>query len=166
MAQPFLPQPPRAGAGGQLDARALVDWSWRFFQALAIDNEVLIRANEFADPGTFDPASLPDPTDTTVAKAQNTGNAAWLLARAISDGIRTGAVTVAGAAASAAVPFTSAYPDAAYRIVLTRTASAGAPAAAADDVTAVIKTKTGFTVTVAAAPGVGSAVTFDYIAIR
>jgi hypothetical protein len=73
---PFLPQPPRLRGDQVADARAQVDWSWRFYQAIAVDNTVLIRSIEYADPGAFDPANLPTPTGTTVAQAQQTANSA------------------------------------------------------------------------------------------
>ena len=84
---PFLPQPPRMGRDQQSDQRALIDWTWKFFQALAVDNEVLVRATEYADPGVFDAANLPTPTGTTVAQAQLTANNAYLLAALLAASI-------------------------------------------------------------------------------
>lgn len=52
--------------------------------------------------------------------------------------------------------------DVNYRIAVTATESTGTPADAAFIVKAVAKTKTGFTLTLAAAPGSGNTVTFDW----
>src|SRR5690349_258801 len=115
----FLPQPPRLRGDAQADARAQVDWSWRFWRSLTIDDQVLVRSVEYADPGTFTPTSLPSPTGTTVAKAQQTANSAY----GIAGGLRAGSITFSGASSAIAVTLTSAQPDATYHVVLTPVAT-------------------------------------------
>jgi hypothetical protein len=159
---PFLPQPPRLRGDPQADQRASNDWAWRFFRSLTIDDAVLVRSIEYADPGTFNPASLPVPTATTVAQAQQTANSAY----GIAGGLRAGAITFAGASNAIVVTLTRAQPDATYHVVATPVATTGSPAAGSDQVASIAKTTTGFTVTTKAAPGVGASVTFDWIAMR
>lgn len=163
---PFLPQPPRMGRDQQSDQRALIDWTWKFFQALAVDNEVLVRATEYADPGVFDSANLPTPTGTTVAQAQLTANNAYLLAALIFGNLRAGSLTIADANTTGTVTFATAMADTTYRVVAMRTGVVGSPAASSDAVASVTKTAAGFTLTVKAAPGAGTSVSFDWVAIR
>ena len=166
MAGPFLPQPPRPRGDPTADNRAQQDWQWKFFQALAVDNRVLTEATEYADPGALDPENLPVPTETTIAKSQQVANAAYALASGLSANLRAGSVTVSGAATTGSATFSSALDDALYSVALTRTGVTGSPAANSDAVASIAKTASGFTVTVKAAPGAGTAVTFDYVAIR
>jgi hypothetical protein len=42
-----------------------------------IDDSVLVRSAEYASLPTFDPSTLPTPTGTTVAQAQQTANSAY-----------------------------------------------------------------------------------------
>lgn len=163
---PFLPQPPRLGRDQQSDQRAILDWMWKFFQALSVDNSVLVRATEYADPGVFDASNLPTPTGTTVAQAQLTANNAYLLAAVLAASIRSGSVTIADANTTGAVTFVTPMADANYRVVAVRTGASGVIAASSDVVASVTKTATGFTLTVKAAPGAGTSVTFDWVATR
>lgn len=166
MTAPFLPQPPRLGRDQASDQRAIIDWMWKFFQSLSVDNEVLVRGTEYADPGVFSASALPEPTGTTIAQAQLTANNAYILAAVLSAGMRSGSATLADASTSVAVTFGTAMADTNYRVVAVRTAVSGAPAASSDAVASIAKTASGFTLTAKAAPGAGTSVTFDWIALR
>ncbi|MDD3927244.1 MAG: glycosyl hydrolase family 28-related protein [bacterium] len=77
-----------------------------------------------------------------------------------------GSVTVSGTATGTAVTFGAAEADAAYFLTLTPVAEGGTPAAESRTVRTVTKTAAGFTVNLAAAPGAGNSVTYDWHLIR
>lgn len=109
-----------------------------------------------------DLSNLPDPLNTNVAAAQTVANAAYTLATQREGG----SFSIADPDTSATVTFADAEPDTDYYVVVTASAESGAPAVNAHIVSSITKSTTGFTVNIAAAPGVGTSVTFDYIKIR
>lgn len=81
------------------------------------------------------------------------------------DGIDTadmrGTFTISDANTTSAVSFAVAWDDAAYRLTITPTTATGGPAAGSNVFT-VAKTSSGFTVTIATAPGGGKSQAFDW----
>jgi hypothetical protein len=75
MANAVIPPPPRATGDAAVDSAAMIQWAWQFFTATVVESGLLDPAYQ-ADPGTFDPNNLPDPTNTSIARAQNTANKA------------------------------------------------------------------------------------------
>src|SRR5262245_39382969 len=139
VAQVFLPQPPRK-EGREVGPRELLDWAWRFFQALGVDSRVLIAADQYRDPGTIDTADLPAATDrdaVTISSAQAVANAAMNLALAIVANTRTGTFTASDLTIGTTITFGTKMPDANYKVALTRVGATGAPAAGSDEIATV-----------------------------
>ena len=78
-------------------------------------------------------------------------------------GTVVGSVTVSNTNTTGTVTFKYAEPDANYKVICTPSSVSGTPAASSTIITRITKTTTNFVVTVAAAPGAGNSVTFDYI---
>ncbi len=74
-----------------------------------------------------------------------------------------GSFTLSDSETSKAVAFPEPQPGTSYVITATPVAEVGAPAAGARDVKTIVKTTTGFTVGVDAAPGAAASVTYDWI---
>ncbi len=62
---------------------ALNTWVWEFFQSTVVQSGLLDPSYQFGTPPTFDPNNLPDPTDTSISRAQQTANEAYNLARSL-----------------------------------------------------------------------------------
>lgn len=77
-----------------------------------------------------------------------------------------GGFTISDAETTAEVTFSVDVPDTSYIVVPVVTGITGAPAAGARNITAIAKTVSGFTIAVEAAPGAGTAVTYDWILRR
>lgn len=77
-----------------------------------------------------------------------------------------GSFQIAGAATTATITFSRTEANTSYFVSITATAKTGAPAAGANRVVSVAKATTGFTVTVEAAPGGATDVSFDWIIVR
>lgn len=71
----LIPTPPRATGDATADLLALNKWVFDFYAATVVQSGLLDPAYQ-ADAGTFDPTNLPDPADSTIAKAQDTANRA------------------------------------------------------------------------------------------
>lgn len=79
-AKTSIPPPPRITGNDDADAKAMLDWFALFYLG-AVRNAGLLRADQqLAAPPTFDPDALPDPTDTSLARAQDVANHAYALA--------------------------------------------------------------------------------------
>ena len=157
-AKQFAPTPPRQG-----DQRTLNEYLYRLFQNVFVDKTVLVAEVENAAPATLNPDALPDPTEATIAQAQQVANAAYALLR---DNFKAGTFTVSGASASAVVQFSRAFADTNYFVTATRRAITGAPAVGSDQIATITKATNQVTFTTQAAPGVGNSVSFDFHAIR
>ena len=156
------PPPPRVTGEIDKDIVSHTQWAGDFYKAAVLENAFLKTAGQF-DPGTFDPASLPDPASTTIAKAQNTANQAYILAAAAQDDMDdqvSGEITVSDADPSATHIFAEAQPDTSYSVVLAAKSKTGAPATGAYEIAEQVYTTADFTITVETAPGVGNSVTF------
>lgn len=71
-----VPQPPRLSGDAQADLISLNNWMWQFYQATVVESGLLDPSYQATASPTFDPNNLPDPADTSVARAQQTANAA------------------------------------------------------------------------------------------
>lgn len=71
-----VPPPPRATGDPAADSKAGLDWLNNFFTSTVVASGLLDPSYQ-ADAGTFDPNNLHDPTDSTIAKAQDTANRAY-----------------------------------------------------------------------------------------
>lgn len=74
--------PPRRTGDIQADTIAYVSWFWEFYQATVLQSGLLDPSFQ-ADAGTFDPNNLPDPANSSIAKAQQTANEAYRLAASL-----------------------------------------------------------------------------------
>lgn len=78
--------------------------------------------------------------------------------------VDAGSVTISGTDTSAVVTFATPRNNTDYAVVASASDFTGAPAAAPRIVARITKTKTGFTILNAGAPGAGNSVTFDWMA--
>jgi len=161
------PPPPRATGDAITDNKALIQWANDFYAKTVGGGYFLSAANQF-DPGTFDPSQLPSPTSATVASAQNTANQAYGLAsqalsRAAIAAGAIGEITISGLSTTGSVNFSQPQPNTNYIVLVSPVvAKTGTPAVGAFQVPEVAKTTSGFTLTLAAAPGAGNSVTYQY----
>ncbi|MCC6775627.1 MAG: hypothetical protein IT537_03165 [Hyphomicrobiales bacterium] len=64
------------------DMRALHEWAQKFYEQSVVEAKLLNPAHQ-ADAGTFDESNLPDPTDSSIARAQDVANRAYQLAKSL-----------------------------------------------------------------------------------
>jgi hypothetical protein len=149
----IIAPPPRASGNPQADTKSITDWLWSFFIAAVVESGLLDPSFQ-SDAGTFDPDSLPDPADSSIAKAQDTANRAYqrisLTEFSLSDTNDTVTFT-----------FTVPRDNADYRVLVQPKANTGPPASAAFVVAAIDVTAESFTVQFASAPGSGTSITYD-----
>lgn len=80
----IVPPPPRASTGDPaMDVRILLDWLWNFYQATVLESGLLDPTYQ-ATAAPFDPNNLPDPTNSSIATAQDTANRAYQLAQSLT----------------------------------------------------------------------------------
>lgn len=70
-----VPSPPRFTGDPASDLASMVRWINDFYKATVVESGLLDPSYQ-ADAGTFDVNNLPDPTDSSIAKAQDTANRA------------------------------------------------------------------------------------------
>lgn len=83
-----IPPPPRLDmdAGDLASVAAAVEMLHKHistFHQAAVGESRLLDPSHQADAGTFDADNLPDPTDTSIAKAQDVANRAYALAQSL-----------------------------------------------------------------------------------
>lgn len=74
-ANTVVPPPPRLTGDATTDVVSLNKWVWDFFTATVVESGLLDPSFQ-ANAGTFDPNALPDPANSSIAKAQDTANRA------------------------------------------------------------------------------------------
>jgi hypothetical protein len=85
-----VPPPPRIDFNPQdvssmaSAVQSLIAWMNDFYRATVVESGLLDPSFQ-SKAGTFDPNNLPDPTDSSIAKAQQTANEAYKLAKQVSD---------------------------------------------------------------------------------
>lgn len=158
------PPPPRWAGNSEQDFPAMVEYLSAFYRAA-------VTQGYFASQSSLDTvvSNQVDPAQATAASAQSTANSALSLANTVNTRTlydSSGAVTIANAATTAAVTI-STQPDTNYFPVFSGAGFTGAPSASAFvAVSITAKTTTGFTVTIAVAPGVGNSVTLNWRVAR
>jgi len=154
--------PPRFS--GDSDARfaQLVNYVWDLFAKLQL-TDLFVRFTEAFGGTAFDPGSLPDPSTSTIPQAQETANNAFTLAAANFSTLGVvGQFTVSDTDTEATVTLAAAEANADYKVFAVAQDFTGAAADGAFTVKKIAKTTADFTVTLVAAPGAGTDVTFDY----
>lgn len=154
--------PPRLYGDPGSDTPALQEWMQQIHTALR-DSGLGDPEYQFAEV-EIDPANPPDPTLTTLYRAQATANLALAKVLALVAARETGSFTIADAATITTVTLKTKRPDTKYRVVASAVSSTGAPASGAFTVKGVTKAADSFVVTLSAAPGAGTSVTFDFFA--
>lgn len=166
---PTPPPPPRTTGDPQADFIALSQWTGDFFKAAVLENG-FVQSNGQFDPGDFDPSTLPDPASATIGGAQQTANQAYSLAanaKAIAQKFRAaGTVTISDAATTGDFTFPTAEADTSYFVSVTPSAKAGSPAPDSNVIESLTKATSKVTLTLTAAPGVGTSRTFDVLVFR
>jgi len=167
-AQP--PTPPRLTGDAESNSAAILQWMSQFYNTTVRETGLLDPAYQ-ATPGTFDPASLPDPAKTTIAAAQQTANEAYKLAAQVASAILSfpllpSSITISDTDNAADITFADPLDDENYMPVIQATGYTGSPAADAFLVIATTRTKEGFQFVLNSAPGSGASVTFDYWIVR
>lgn len=153
------PPPPRLTGTLSIDMVALREWIWAFYQATVIQSGLLDPAFQ-ADPGTFDPNNLPSPSDTSIAKAQNTANHAFRDLPQI-----LGQATLSDTNNTITFSFATAQANAKYSVIVQPVGFTGSPNSGAFIVIEIAKATASFTVTFDSSPGAGTSATYDLILI-
>lgn len=154
--RPNAPTPPRLD--GINDTAIVREWLWALYQYIAQNNEFQSEAD------TFDADNLPDPTDTSIATAQDVANRAYEAGASALAAIPPSLVssfTISNTNDTATITFDSAQAD--YTAIVQARANTGTPAVSAFVVASIAKTAANCIVTLFAAPGSGNSVTFDLI---
>jgi len=154
-----IPPPPRATGNAEVDARALTEWTNNFYTAAVIESGLLDPEYQASGSDEVDYSKLPDPTATTIARAQQVANTA--IRRSAS-----GFFTISDTNSQATVEFDAPLEDENYHVTASPTAFTGSPAVGAFSIAAVSKSASGIGVALAAAPGAGTSVTFDFIVLK
>lgn len=161
-----LETPPRTTGNVQQDLPLLIDWFYRAYQV--ITQSVAYINNQVNEPD-FNVADLPDPSNTTLALAQETANNAYNLANSADkriDGFIHGTFTIQENDVGVNVTFNVPQKDANYRVWVQATNSVGSPATQAFIVKQKTYTTTQFTVIMLGSPGEGNSVTYEWQLIR
>jgi 1-aminocyclopropane-1-carboxylate deaminase/D-cysteine desulfhydrase-like pyridoxal-dependent ACC family enzyme len=159
-----VPPPPPRWTGDQAqDFPAMVEYLNSFYRAAVVEGY-------FANDATVQAIAQEtvDPTQATAASAQETANSALTLAQTVNTRTQyndAGSVTISNAATTAVVAIET-QPNTSYYVTFGGSAFTGAPGATAFVVVTLAKTTTQFTLTLAAAPGVGNSVTLDWHVAR
>lgn len=136
----------------------LREWLWAFYTATVVESGLLDPSYQ-SDAGTFDPDNLPDPADTSIAKAQDTANRAYAaIARAP---LLITSFTISDTNNSATITLDPEQPD--YVPYVQAKDFTGTPGASAFTVVRTTSDPASCVVTLAAAPDSGNSVTFDLI---
>lgn len=75
-ANTVVPTPPRATGDPATDMRAIMEWANAFYRALVVESGLLDPSFQQGEPPPFDADNLPQPTSTSISRAQQTANAA------------------------------------------------------------------------------------------
>lgn len=162
--QTVVPTPPRLTDDKDINVIMLHKWVHDFYSATVVQSG-LLDPDYQGDAGTFDPDNLPDPEDSSIAKAQDTANRAYELAAA-SDALKTllsFSFTLSGTSNQSTATFGEALSTADYVAIVVPTSYTGSPASGAFIVVGVTKSEESVIVTFSTAPGVGATVTYDVI---
>lgn len=161
-----LETPPRTTGNATADLPILIDWFWRAYQVIT---QSVAYINSQVNNPDFNVADLPDPTNTTLAQAQQTANDAYNLANtAINrlNGFISGSFTLSDADTGAVVTFNTPQVDANYRVLVQPVDFTGTPPTDAFIVAEKSYTAASFTVIMIGTPGLGNTTTFDWQLIR
>lgn len=161
------PQPPRITGQYEQDSIRLRDWTASFYEVAVVESGLLDPGYQ-ETVGLISFTSLPDPTQTTIARAQKTANLAWEALEQYKidsgvDAVRSGSFVIADAADTASVDLTPELSNANYNIVVSAVDRAGGPLIDSFTVVGVTKGVANFVVEVFAAPGAGKSVTFNWM---
>lgn len=181
--KPSPPSPPRLTGNQADDFVALRQWFNAFFTNGVRDTRLLDPAKQFV-PDDFDAANLPDPTDSSIANAQQTANEAFTDASAAAASVAeldttltaalaalTGRVTVIGqltiSDTNTSGIFTHSVTASYYAIVQPSAVSGSlfSVPIGATIVRNLTKASGSLTVEIAQAPSAGQSVTFDILII-
>ncbi len=161
----IIQTPPRRSGNAETDAANMVDWLWTFYQA-TVNESGLLDPTFQASAGRIDPDNLPDPANTSIARAQATANDAYRTAIDAAGGknrlYQSGTFTIQGATDSGSVVFDQQTADTNFTVIVTVSDSSGGPTVTSLQVVRVTKSTGGFAVLLFAAPGAGKSITFDY----
>lgn len=159
--------PPRLN-GDANDSAALAQWLNDVHKVIQKQGATI--NNLSGSTGSLDPNNLPDPADATIASAQSTANAAYQLATTAEGKAEkfrfVGQVTISDAASSGDLSFPTNEADTAYFAVATASASTGSPASGSRTVASFTNAVDKVTLTLVAAPGAGTSVTFNIAIFR
>ncbi len=164
--------PPRFMTDWKIDMPALRDWLAEFYLVTVVQSGLLDPVYQQTT-GVIDFEHLPDPTNTTIARAQKTANLAWESGEQFKEDLEAimkkfafgGRFTISDGNVSGNPVFPNDVGTTNYFVTVTPSTAAGAPANDAFRIVATTRGTGGIGVSIAGAPGVGSSVTYDYIVI-
>lgn len=163
------PTPPRLTGDYTTDAAILTKWIWAFYQSTVLESGLLDPTFQ-SDAGTFDPNNLPDPANTSIARAQDTANHAYQATIANTVAVARlplleGSVTLSNASNVATFTFTTPQTTTDYVVLVACRDFSGTPSASSFVVARITRMTGNFVVTFAAAPGAGNSITFDLVVL-
>ncbi len=183
-----LETPPRTTGNAQQDFPIIIDWFWRAYQV--ITESVAFINQQVQESPDLNVNDLPNPATATISSAQTTANLAYALADQADnkadaleprmdaaeadittltgrlDGFIHDTFTITGAFTGVVVTFGTPQPDTDYRIIVQPLSSTGAPASGAYTVKEKTYGTADFSVTMVAAPGGITSVTYEWQLIR
>jgi len=80
----IIPQPPTITGDAQADNQAIIEWMWDLYSVLAVQNSPL-NPNTQQTAAPWDPNNPPQPSNTTLATAQQWANMAYKFASLINN---------------------------------------------------------------------------------
>lgn len=157
------PPPPRITGDAEVDLAALRDWFQQFYQVAVIETGLLDPVYQ-SDAPEIDLSDLPEPSRTTIARAQATANTVY---RTLEKGVfQRGEFVIADTNDTVTIDlrepieFDEGEP---YGVMITPVDFDGSPAANAFTVIRVTRESTGFAMLLLAPPGAGNSITFNYL---
>lgn len=168
-----IPPPPRLTGDAASIAATQNEYNFSLYKALVLEGLLA------GDAPVFDASDLPDPASTSLAQAQETANQAFIIATAAAVAalanaaalnglsfVQQGEVTISNTATTGVLTFDEAEADTDYFVLVDVVSSSGAAVDNSYVVKGKAKTTADVTITLLAAPGAGTSVTYSITVLR
>lgn len=163
-----VPTPPRQTGIDANDIKALFSWVNEFTNAVVQATGLVDPAYQASGASTVDIDNPPSPTQTTIARAQETANQSVTRARSDLNKrvYQTGTVTVLNGSDTVSVPFTTPRTDTKYVVVPQFSATTGSPSIDSYHFVRVTKGQSNFVIEINAVLTGGSTLGIDYAVLE